>query len=214
MPEEPRNASAFRDDLLNWGAENLRSFPWRRTQNAYEILIAELLLKQTNAEKVVPVYNDFLAEYPDLSAVVESAEKELVEILEPLGLYNQRVDALQKIAENLDENVPNSEDELLKLPYVGPYAANAILCFAFGRRRPVVDVNVVRVYSRVFNIPDWGRKSSEMWEFAEIMLPDDNVQLYNLSLLDFGASICTQRSPNCEICFANNYCDYYLEVLG
>jgi len=203
----------FRRHLLEWGRDNLREFPWRERSDAYGILIAELLLKQTTAEKVVPVYESFLEEYPAPADLREADEAALTELIRPLGLYNQRVDAIKAIAEEIHPaGIPGSIDELADLPYVGPYSANAILCFGHNKCRPIVDVNVIRIYRRVFDLPeDWYHRTDEMWDFAEEMLPERDYQLYNLSLLDFGAMICTSQSPACEDCFASSYCSYYLQ---
>lgn len=201
----------FREGLLTWAEKNLREFPWREQSSPYHTLIAELLLKQTTAEKIVPVYTSFLKRYPTPTDLREADRDDLRELVRPLGLYNQRVDALKGIAEELHgDEVPDSTEELTELPYVGPYSANAVLCFGRGERRPIVDVNVIRVYQRVFGLPDdWYHRTDEMWEFAEEMLPESEYERYNLALLDHGAEVCTSQSPSCDECFASTYCNYY-----
>lgn len=202
--------NTFQSRLLSWGqqSENYREFPWRQTTSPYEVLIAEVLLGATFAEKVVPIYNSFLERYPQFEALAMAETKQVAALLEPLGLHNRRAKALVKIGNGLTgEDVPKSEDELMELPYVGKYAANATLCFALGQRRPIVDSNVVRIYERYFGV-SLNVERDETWQFAEKILPDENVREFNLALLDFGNAIC-QSSPQCPQCFLTNYCTYY-----
>lgn len=96
----------------------------------------------------------------------------------------------------------------MELPFVGRYAANAVLCFAFGKRRPIVDRNVIRIYERVFDT-DLHYRSDETWQLAENVLPEENVQRFNLTLIDFAAQVCVARTPRCEVCLLTDICQYY-----
>lgn len=199
----------FRSDLLSWAYDNLRTFPWRETDDPYEILIAEILLQKTAAEKVEPVYREFLSTYPSLDELAAADREELADIIYSLGLQNQRSKALISIGETLQgDGVPDDTDRLLKLPYVGRYAANATLCFAFGEPRPIVDANVVRVYTRIFDT-DFDYRDEEAWEFAENVLPEAYAWEFNLAILDFAAAICRPKTPRCEECFFTDQCSYY-----
>jgi A/G-specific adenine glycosylase len=202
-------ADAFRSLLLSWSKENLRKYPWRETDSPYRVLVAEILLQKTFADKVEPIYNKFIYRYPDLETLANADVDEVASLLKPLGLQNVRAQALIDIAtEYAKVGIPDNEGELLQLPYVGPYAANATLCFAFDRRRPVVDANVVRIYNRVFGT-DFTPQNDEAWELAERMLPENDYQRFNLALLDFGAKICTADSPLCPECNYRDRCAYY-----
>lgn len=199
----------FRSTLLNWGSDNLRSFPWRKTTNPYEVLIAEILLQKTAAEKVEPIYEEFLSTYPSLAELAEADRDELADIIYSLGFQNQRSKALVSIGQTLrDSGIPDDADRLLELPYVGRYAANATLCFAFGEPRPIVDANVVRVYSRIFDA-DFDYRDEEAWEFAEKVLPEAFAWKFNLAILDFAAVLCAPKTPRCEECFFTEQCSYY-----
>lgn len=203
----------FQNGLLEWGEDNIREFPWRETDSPYEIFVAEILLSKTPVFKVEPLYDTFLERYPSLEALANADEEALAELLHPLGLQNRRAAAFIKIGRKLGDNgIPDTEEELLELPYVGDYAANATLCFAFGERRPIVDTNVIRVYDRVFDLDTTTPESKEIWQFAYDMLPEKHVGQYNLALIDFGALVCTSQNPVCEKCFANDYCNYYLST--
>lgn len=209
MPSEAKR-ELFQRELLQWGEANFRDFPWRQKEDPYEILVTEILLQQTLAEKVVPISKEFFARWPTLEALADTDVDQVADVLEPLGLQNRRAKALVEIGESLSHSsVPRSEEELLDLPFVGRYAANATLCFAFGEARAVVDVNIVRIYERVFDFNWESDQDSHAWEFAEEMLPDNQVQEYNLALLDLGAAICTASNPSCPACPLSGICGYY-----
>lgn len=199
----------FRSTLLNWGSDNLRSFPWRKTTDPYEVLIAEILLQKTAAEKVEPIYEEFLSTYPSPAELAEADRDELADIIYSLGFQNQRSKALVSIGQTLqNSHVPDDAERLLELPYVGRYAANATLCFAFGEPRPIVDANVVRIYNRIFDT-DFDYRDKAAWQFAAEILPEDNAREFNLAILDFAAEICAPKTPNCEECFFTDQCSYY-----
>ncbi|GAB3310898.1 hypothetical protein [Haloplanus salinarum] len=122
--------------------------------------------------------------------------------------------ALEEIAATY-ETLPSDTDELQTLPRVGVYVANATICFALAEPLPVVDRNVVRVYRRVFGA-EFPESANERVHFAESILPElgEEARTYNLALLDFGAMVCTKLEPDCESCFANDYCVYYGEETG
>lgn len=209
-----REKRAFHDELLAWSEENLRSFPWRETMSPYEVLVAEVLLGATMATKVESLYAEFLDRYPDFESLAEADVDELANLLEPLGLQNRRAKAFGKIGQRYrDEPLPQDLDQLLELPYVGPYAANATLCFAFGERRPILDTNVAQIYERAFDV-ELDVESPESWAFAEAMLPETEVRRYNLALLDFGAKVCVSGTPKCEVCFFTHLCRYYSDFVA
>jgi len=199
----------FRSNLLNWATDNLRSFPWRETTDPYKILIAEVLLQKTAAEKVEPIYVKFLSTYPSLEELSRANRDELADIIYSLGFQNQRSKALVSIGQALrGSGVPDDAERLLELPYVGRYAANATLCFAFGESRPIVDANVVRVYNRIFDT-DFDYRDEAAWQFAKEVLLENDAWVFNLAILDFASKICAPKTPNCEECFFTDQCSYY-----
>lgn len=202
----------FRSSLLRWADGNLRSFPWRETSDPYKVLVAEVLLQKTAAEKVEPIYRELIETYPTPDELAEADQERLTDIIYSLGFQNQRSKALISIGEQIqDSGVPDDAEELLELPYVGRYAANATLCFAFGEPRPIVDANVVRVYNRMFD-KKYDYRDEAVWSFADAVLPVDEAQRFNLAILDFAAMICAPKVPNCENCFFNHSCHYYESV--
>jgi A/G-specific adenine glycosylase len=200
-------AERFRSGLLGWADGNLREFPWRDSEASFfEVFVAEFFLTQTPAENVGRVYPQFISEFPSLEAIRRSDHESLVEVIEPLGFYNMRSEALSEIAATHD-TLPTDEGELRELPRVGDYVANATVCFALDRQVPILDRNVERVYDRVFG-DEWPDSPSEQLEFAADILPEEEARTYNLALLDFGAAICTP-TPKCSECFATELCEYY-----
>lgn len=206
---------AFRETLQSWAEGNLRDFPWREDATPYQVLVAEVLLQQTLASKVEPIYEEFVERYPEPEDLLDLDPDDLAELLDPLGLQNVRAQALIDNAEEIAERgVPQDAEELQDLSYVGRYGANATLCFGFGEPRAIVDANVVRLYGRFFGKDFDGAQDDAAWEFAEEVLPEEDVQRYNLALLDFAAETCTARSPDCDRCIFEGDCQFYAQDGG
>lgn len=206
----PEHADEFRSTLLAWATDNLRSFPWREPERSfYEVFVAEFLLTQTPAGNVAGVYPEFLSEFPTLRALRDAETDRLRTVIEPLGFQRIRSEALIEIAATHHE-LPRERSELIELPRVGPYVADATVCFACSRRVPILDRNVVRVYDRVFG-GSFPESRTDRRAFAERLLPETGIETrrYNLALVDFGALVCEKRRPRCEECFAADYCRYY-----
>jgi A/G-specific adenine glycosylase len=202
---------SLRESVLAWGDENLRTFPWREDASPFEVLVAEVLLSRTPAPRVAPVFEELVERYPSVEAFAEASPEDVAEVLEPLGLHNVRAEAIVRNANDvLDEGVPTDADALGELHYVGQYALDATLCFAFDEDRPIVDANVVRVYERAFGL-DLEPRSKKTRELAERVLPEGDVPRFNLTLLDFGAEVCQPRTPDCESCPFSTRCRYYEE---
>jgi len=158
------NKAPFQRSLIRWFEKNGREYPWRYDPSPYEILLSDVLLQQTNADRVVDVYNQLIREFPDARALAFSEIDELTSIMKPLGL-KYKVARLKKLGEVIISkyggDIPCQEDELLSLPGVGQYIANAILCFAFSYKVPLVDVNILRMYERVFSLRSAKRRARE-----------------------------------------------------
>ena len=209
----PAKIQWFRSVLLVWAEQNLRDYPWRRTTEPYNLLIAELLLQRTDADTVAPIYKTFLNRYPTLDELTKATVEDIATLLKPLGLFF-RAERLWQTAQIVTEkyrgNVPDSETELLKLPGVGIYTARAIRSQAFQQPTVVLDTNVARIIERFFGIEGERVKSrcKILWNAAEKIAPSTKVGLWNLALLDFGAIICTARKPKCSECPLNQKCHW------
>lgn len=197
---------------MSWSEIHLREFPWRSAEDPYEIFIAEMLLQQTDAPRVVPVYKKFLERYPSLNSLCNASHEELLDLLRPLG-FHFRASRLKEAAcyliQKYNGQIPAIESDLLSVPGVGLYVANSILANAFNQHSAVVDTNIVRIFSRFFGIlSNYSRPRRDpfVWKFAQQIAPKHLTSIWNLSLIDFGAKVCKARSPQCDICPLNEKC--------
>jgi A/G-specific adenine glycosylase len=169
-------------------------------------------LQQTEATRVIPVYEKFLTRYPTVKDLASASLADLSELLHPLG-FNFRAARLsqlaQQILQNYGGNIPNSEAELLKLLGVGKYIARSICANAFDQPLAVLDTNVARILERFFGLEGGRVKSRDkmLWEAAQEVAPSTEVSQWNLMLLDFGATVCTAIAPHCQDCPLRQKCD-------
>ena len=201
--------------LIKWGEINLRDFPWRKTNNIYEILIAEIFLQRTKAEQVLPIYLQFIEKYPGFTHINKTNIKEIEEEIYPLGLYKERAERLKKLANvltcNYKCNIPKDLNELKSLPGIGEYTARALLCFGFGRKIAIVDTNIVRLYKRFFGLKSKTeiRRNKHLLCFADKIIIEP-ARLFNYSLLDITSAICKPRNPLCKLCPIKRKCHYFI----
>jgi len=207
----------FRQTMLAWGKNHLKVFPWRQTTDPYAIFVAEFLLQQTDAPRVLPVYQVLLQRYPTLSDLAASSVLDLADILKPLG-FHFRAERLHQAAlllvsdPNYGGTIPNDETQLLSFSGVGKYTARAVCAQAFDHATAVLDTNVARIMQRFFGLqPHRKRVRNDpfFWEAAQSIAPDTNVGLWNLTLIDFGSAVCTSRNPRCDSCPLRERCLYY-----
>lgn len=212
LKPDPGTIRAFRRRLLAWYAAHGRDLPWRRTRDPYRVLVSEIMLQQTQVERVIPKYRQFLRSYPTIEALAGARVGEVRRLWYPLG-YNVRPVRLHRIAREAvaryGGRLPESADGLLALPGVGRYTAGAVLSFAYGRDAPVLDTNVRRVLSRVFV---GGRRRPRVrgdrpfWDLAARLVPPGRGYDFNQALMDFGATWCTARQPRCGPCPLRRLC--------
>ena len=176
------------------------------------MLVSEIMLQQTQVDRVIPKYQQFLRRYPTLRALAAAPVAEVRQLWYPLG-YNIRPVRLHAIArETLARyrgRLPDSDEALRALPGIGRYTAGAVLSFAFGRDVPVLDTNVRRVLTRVFLGPRRTarlRGDKRLWELATALVPSGRGYDFNQALMDFGAIWCTPRRPRCPACPMRGFC--------
>ena len=208
----------FAQRLLSWFSANKVSFPWRETRNPYKILIAEMLLRKTTRKQVMKIFSEFIEKYPDVSSLKVASTNEIERIITTLGMEHQRAYLLKALAERLmadfDGRIPLRYEALLSLPGVGPYAANAVMCFCLDMKKPLVDTNVIRVVQRVFSFDSSKKRprtDPKIWEFVSRLIPNGKASAFNLSLLDFAAVVCTPKNPKCSDCPLTGICDHHAE---
>ncbi len=203
----------FQHRLLKWYREHGRDLPWRKTANPYHILVSEVMLQQTQVERVIPKYHEFLSRYPSFQVLADAPVADVKKTWYPLG-YNIRPERLHSIAcetvERYGGELPSAADELLSFKGIGRYTAGAIRSFAFREDAPILDTNVIRVLHRVFVAQgDPKAHKSKLWELSEALIPRGNGYDFNQALMDFGATVCSARDPYCLLCPLKSLCKTY-----
>ncbi len=202
-PRAPETWQQLQGRLLHWWAHHRRPLPFREGRTPWRVLVAEVMLQQTQAESVGPFLDRFLARFPDPGALAAADGQEVLALWQGLGYYSRARNlhrAAQRIVTEHAGRVPDSPEELLALPGVGPYIAGAVSSFAFGRDAAAFDANALRVLSRLF---DEDRASPEL---ALRILPPGRAADWNEALMDFGSLICVPRVPRCAICPVADLC--------
>jgi len=196
----------FRRRLLDWYRRNGRDLPWRETRDPYRILVSEVMLQQTQVDRVLPKYHEWIEKYPSFGALAAAPEEEVTQTWRPLG-YNIRPRRLHAIAREsvarYGGELPGDEATLRSFKGIGAYTAGAVLSFAFGQRAAILDTNVARVLFRVFvgaGDPKSHAMRRHLWDVSRTVLPMRHVFDFNQALMDFGATRCTARKPDCPGC--------------
>lgn len=190
--------------LLDWYRGAKRALPWRATRDPYAVLVSEVMLQQTQVERVLPAYRRWMERWPTLPSLAAADQAEIVRAWQGLG-YNRRAIALYRLARQVvlehGGALPLSEEGLRRLPGVGPYTAAAVLVFSQRARLLALDTNVRRVLWRIF----FGREDEQSTDDAQLralwlaVLPEEN-DSFHQALMDFGSAICLARVPACQIC--------------
>ncbi|HEY4216414.1 MAG TPA: hypothetical protein VGM67_04715 [Gemmatimonadaceae bacterium] len=214
---DPAVSRNFGRKLRSWYRRNARDLPWRRTRDAYRVLVSELMLQQTQVSRVVTRYDEFLTTFPTLADVARAKPARVMEAWEGLGYY-ARARNLHRLATEVTkggaaphEMIPADTAALRALPGVGAYTAGAVSSFAYERRAALVDTNVARVLKRVF-APTANVKSTKgqrvVWSIAESILPRTGraTWTHNQALMELGALVCTARIAHCDRCPVRSMC--------
>lgn len=190
-------------------------YPWRNSKSRYKILLSEILLKKTTRAQVAKEWKNIISLSKNFEEIRKLDLRMLKKVLRPLGLENTRSknlkDLSKKIIDEFNGKVPKTKSDLMSLPGVGPYTANAVLCFAFDHDVSMLDVNIVRVLKRVFSLDannSRDRTDKHLWEFAETLPPKGKGKEFNYAILDFAGEVCTARKPKCDTCPMRKICDY------
>ena len=211
MPSTSSVPSRLHAGLTTWYAAHARDLPWRRptaSGNPYAILVAEVMLQQTQVERVIPKYHQFLEAFPSFEALAQAAPSDVIRVWAPLG-YNGRAVRLHRLAQRVVEahggRLPDSVETLRTLPGVGPYTAAAVACFAFGASVAALDTNVYRVLSRVaYGVTPPTKREIEA--LAHRWLPEKQTSAWHQALMDVGATLCTVAKPRCLLCPLRPHC--------
>ncbi len=205
--------------VVTWFRSNGRDFPWRDTRNPFHILMAEVLLRQTQAARVVGPYTHLVTTFPDPASLAEADVDALREWFRPLGLV-RRADRLVECAHRLLRDyggqVPRDLKQLESLPGIGRYSARAILCMAFQRPEPMVDEGSGRVLRRFFGYEQTGPAYLDegLLRTVEEVIPENSGNEFNLGLIDIAAAYCHTRTPNCRKCPLLEHCSLGSDYLA
>lgn len=203
--------SNFAKKLLKWFSQNHRPMPWKGEKNPYFIWLSEIILQQTRVEQGLPYFLKFKEKYPTVKDLADAPEDEVMRLWQGLGYYSRARNlhfSAKYIAYDLDNVFPTTYPEILKLKGVGTYTAAAIASFAYDLPYAVVDGNVYRVLARYFGIETPIDSTNGIKEFAKLaneLINKRKAADYNQAIMDFGATQCTPRNPNCATCpFSKN----------
>jgi len=209
------NNTYFCKNLILWYLQNKREMPWRQTKDPYKIWLSEIILQQTRVKQGTPYYLAFINAYPTVHELASAQEDEVLKLWQGLGYYSRARNlhfTAKYISEHLGGVFPDTYEGLIKLKGIGDYTASAIASICFQRATAVVDGNVYRVLSRVFNISDPINSTSGIKKFkalAQSLVPSKDVGTYNQAIMEFGSLQCVPKNPKCYICVLNSKCEAY-----
>ena len=208
--------SQFSTLIIQWQRrEGRHDLPWQNTRDPYRVWLSEIMLQQTQVATVIPYYERFLQQFPDIAILAEADEDEVMRHWAGLGYYARARNlhnAARQVVELHGGVFPRNFDDVLSLPGIGRSTAAAICAFSFGARGAILDGNVKRVFARHFGVAgDVKSKPVEdaLWRIAQEMLPQKNIEAYTQGLMDLGASLCGRREPSCPSCPVRTSCVAY-----
>jgi len=210
-----KEIAIFRRRIISWYKKNGRLYPWRKEKDPFKVLVAEMMLRRTKADQVVPVYEQFCREFPNVETLARATREDVENILRPLGL-KWRVPAFtmmaREVVEKYHSRIPDNREGLISLPGVGEYVAGAVLSIAYGKNEWLVDSNIVRIFKRYFGIKTSkeGRRDKHVIEMAKIYVSGKEPGRATMGILDITALICKPRKPECEKCPLRIHCHYAL----
>ena len=200
----------YEKEISAWFKKNKRDLPWRKT-DTWGILVSEFMLQQTPVNRVLPVYNEWMERWPTAAHLANATPAEVITAWGRLG-YPRRALRLHEcakvITKELNGKIPTTEVELRKLPGVGEYTAAAMVAFAFSGRSLVLDINIRRLFTRVFDgaeSPTTSATKEEKVRYEEL-IPKKDSHIWAAATMELGALVCTSQSPKCAICPVADKC--------
>ncbi|WP_207394960.1 A/G-specific adenine glycosylase [Bremerella alba] len=219
---EPENSSpvrgslaAFQSHVFAWFATHQRDLPWRKSQDPYRVWISEIMLQQTQVATVKEYFRRFTAEFPQVSDLAAANEQKVLRLWEGLGYYRrarQLHAAAKEIVERFHGKFPQTVDEIQSLPGVGRYTAGAIASIAYGHKVPILEANTQRLFARLTGwdqVLTTSASQKRLWQFAEDILPDQDVGIFNQALMEIGSLVCTPKNQSCSQCPLAAHCEAY-----
>ncbi len=198
--------SILQKKLLHWYSQNKRDLPWRKTSDPYKIWVSEIMLQQTQVKTVIPYYQKWIAVFPTLTSLASAPLSKVLKFWAGLGYYRRARmlhQGAQKVVKEFKGKVPHSLEALRKIPGVGPYTAGAIASIAYGQKVPVLDGNIIRIFTRIFAINqsiDNPKTIQKLWALSASLLPKERIGDFNQALMELGATVCFPKNPQCLNC--------------
>jgi len=212
---DPALKRTFQQRLLRWYRTHGRDLPWRKTRDPYHILVSEVMLQQTQVDRVLGFYGKFVKKYSTVEELASARPRQVREAWDGLGYY-ARARNLHRTARQLTHGhggqFPRTYEETHALPGVGRSTAGALLSFAFNIDTPILDTNVKRLISRLFvhrPSPTPAQTERRLWRLSTSLIPKGKAWAFNQALMDFGALVCTARNPRCVTCLFTDICRAY-----
>jgi len=191
--------------LLAWYRRHRRDLPWRESRDPYRVWVSEIMLQQTQVDRVREYFTRFMRRFPDVAALAAAPERDVLKHWEGLGYYRrarQLHAAAKRVVADHEGEFPRTAAELRSLPGIGRYTAGAIASIAFDLPEPIVEANSRRVIARLVghDEPVGGVRDEPLWQIAGELVPPRNAGLFNQALMDLGAMVCTVSRPLCDRC--------------
>ncbi|MFZ5774670.1 MAG: A/G-specific adenine glycosylase [Thermodesulfobacteriota bacterium] len=203
---------AIAQALLAWFSAHGRDLPWRKEYSPYQVWISEVMLQQTQMDRAVAYFTRWVERFPDIASLADAPEQEVLRLWEGLGYYSRARNLLKAARQLRDLNggeLPAEHAALLALPGIGRYTAGAIMSLAFNHDLPIVDANVERLFSRLFDLASPVKEQATsrfIWQKAEELIPPGQARFFNQAMMELGALICLPRSPRCPDCPISKHC--------
>jgi len=211
----PERREPVRAGLLGWYDREKRELPWRRTRDPYAIWLSEVMLQQTQVATVIPYWERFLQRFPTVEALASAPLPDVLAAWRGLGYYSRARNlhlAAQEVVTRFGGRLPSTAAGLLTLPGFGRYTAGAVASIAFGESAPLVDGNVARVLSRLFEVegsPGDRVREARLWALAAALVPGERPGDFNQALMEHGATVCRPENPLCLLCSVREQCLAY-----
>jgi A/G-specific adenine glycosylase len=202
----------LQNSLLNWFDENARDLPWRKTYSPYHVWISEIMLQQTQIDRVTDYFIRWMEQFPDIASITKASEDKILKLWEGLGYYTRVRNIIRTaniIREQYEGELPSDHKLLLQLPGIGKYTAGAIMSIAFNKEYAIVDANIERVFARLFNLAKPVKDKNThtfIWEKVEELIPHGRAREFNQALMELGALVCIPQNPRCRICPVSSFC--------
>ena len=206
------NISQIQESLLQWWDRSHADLPWRHNKDPYAIWVSEIMLQQTQIATVIPYFERWMARFPTVQALADASLDDVLKLWEGLGYYSRARNlhaAAQMVVAEWNGRLPQTAAELMKLKGIGRYTAGAIASIAFNEPAPVLDGNVIRILSRLTDLPhdvtQTGTKNA-LWQLSAKLVPDQRPGDFNQALMELGQQLCLPAKPMCLLCPLSSHC--------